>query len=73
MTTNENFEKKIDILYTTILNEQNRDIEREISRKLDRCGLMYRTFSRIKPKESTKKKIEKKREKYIQSHKKCRI
>lgn len=70
MDTNEKFEKQLNRLYETVINAQEKEIEKMICKRLDKCGLMYHTFSRTKEKESTRAKIEKKREIYLQEKKK---
>ena len=70
MNSEDNFEKQLDRLYTTIINTPEKEIEKKIYKKLDKCGLMYRIFSRTKEKESLKSKINRKRDKYIQNGKK---
>lgn len=69
MNSKDKFEKQLDRLYESIINAPEKDLEREISRKLDKCGLMYHTFSRTKEKESVKSKIERKREIYLKNNK----
>lgn len=64
------FEKQLDRLYDTVINTPEKQIERIIYKKLDRCGLMYRTFSRTKEKLSVKSKIERKRSIYLEKEKK---
>ena len=70
MDAKDTFEKQLDRLYNTIINIPEKDIERMIYKKLDKCGLMYRTFSRTKEKESVKSKIERKRNTYLKNSKK---
>lgn len=70
MDSKDIFEKQLDRLYNTIINTPEKDIERMIYKKLDKCGLMYRTFSRTKEKESVKNKIERKRNTYLKNSKK---
>lgn len=64
------FDTQLDRLYTKILDYPEKNLERMICKKLDKCGIMYRSFSRIKEKESVKKKIEKKRKIYLKNGKK---
>ena len=47
-----------------------KEIERDLTDKLDRCGLMYRIFSRQKTKDSLSKKIAKNPHKYSEDGKK---
>lgn len=70
MDTKDNFENQINKLYSAVLNTPEKDIEKLICKKLDKCGLMYRIFSRMKEKESVKKKIEKKKSLYLSNGKK---
>lgn len=69
MNSKDKFEKQLDRLYESIIYAPEKDLERKISRKLDKCGLMYHTFSRTKEKESVKSKIERKRNIYLKSNK----
>lgn len=70
MNSKDNFDKQLEILYNTVINNPDKDIEKLICKKLDKCGIMYRSFSRTKKKESVKEKIEKKREDYLRLGKK---
>lgn len=70
MDSKDKFNTQLDKLYTDIINNPEKDIERTICNRLDKCGIMYRSFSRTKEKESVKKKIEKKRDIYLRDKKK---
>lgn len=63
-------EKQLDWLYSTVMNSPEKDLEKIICKKLDKCGLMYRTFSRTKEKMSVVNKIERKRNTYLKEKKK---
>lgn len=70
MDSKDKFDIQLDKLYTEIINSPEKNIERIICKKLDKCGIMYRSFSRTKEKESVKKKIGKKRDIYLRNGKK---
>lgn len=70
MDSKDKFDTQLDRLYTEIINNPEKNIEKIICKKLDKCGIMYRSFSRTKEKESVKKKIEKKRDIYLHDGKK---
>lgn len=70
MDSKDKFNTQLDKLYDKIINNPEKHIERIICKKLDRCGIMYRSFSRTKDKESVKKKIKKKRDIYLHDGKK---
>lgn len=70
MDSKDKFETQLDRLYSVIINNPEKDIENIICKKLDKCGIMYRSFSRTKEKESVKEKIEKKRGIYLRDGKK---
>lgn len=70
MVSKDEFSTQIDRLYSAIINNPEKDLENIICKKLDKCGIMYRSFSRTKEKESVKKKIEIKRDKYLREGKK---
>ncbi|MCM1214560.1 MAG: (p)ppGpp synthetase [Lachnospiraceae bacterium] len=70
MNPNDDFEKQLDRLYNVVINNPEKEIERMICKKLDKCGLMYRIFSRIKEKASVHNKISKKRDTYLKTQKK---
>ncbi len=70
MNSKEKFEEQLNKLYETIINFPEKEIEKRICKRLDKCGLMYHTFSRTKEKESTRIKIERKSDLYLQKNKK---
>lgn len=70
MVSKDKFDSQLDKLYSTVMNNPEKDIENIICKKLDKCGIMYRSFSRTKEKESVKKKIELKRDIYSRDGKK---
>lgn len=70
MDAKDNFIKQLDRLYGKVMNFQEKELEKRISRRLDKCGLMYRIFSRTKEKESVKSKIAKKQKVYRDKRKK---
>ena len=70
MDSKDKFDIQLDRLYTEIINNPEKYIEKIICKKLDKCGIMYRSFSRTKEKESVKKKMEKKRDIYLRDGKK---
>lgn len=70
MISKDKFDSQLDKLYSAVINNPEKDIENIICKKLDKCGIMYRSFSRTKEKESVKKKIEKKRDIYSSNGKK---
>lgn len=70
MNSKDDFEKQLDKLYSRVINTPEKEIEKFICKKLDKCGIMYRIFSRTKERESVKEKIEKKRALYLSSGKK---
>ncbi|MCM1159151.1 MAG: RelA/SpoT domain-containing protein [Bacteroidales bacterium] len=70
MEYKDNFDEQLDKLYNTVINSPEREIEKIICKKLDKCGMMYRIFSRTKKRESAKDKIEKKRKFYLNDGKK---
>ncbi len=70
MELEKSFEQQLDRLYDTVICTPEKQIERIIYKQLDRCGLMYRTFSRTKEKMSVKSKIQRKRSVYLEKGKK---
>lgn len=70
MVSKDIFDKKLDKLYSTVINIPEKEIEKIICKKLDKCGIMYRVFSRTKERESVKDKIKKKRDIYLSNGKK---
>lgn len=70
MYSEDKFDAQLDRLYTQIINNPEKDIKNFICKKLDKCGIMYRIFSRTKEKESVKKKIKRKRDIYLRDGKK---
>lgn len=66
MNSKDNFDEQLEKLYSAVIYNPGEDIEKIICKKLDKCGIMYRSFSRTKEKVSVKEKIEKKRDKYLQ-------
>ena len=70
MNSKDNFDKQLDKLYNTVIYAPEKDVEKIICKQLDKCGIMYRIFSRSKEKKSVKEKIEKKRTIYLNNGKK---
>lgn len=70
MVSKDKFDTQLDRLYSKIISNPEKDLENIICKKLDKCGIMYRSFSRTKEKESVKKKIEIKRDIYLHDGKK---
>ena len=54
MNSKDNFDEQLEKLYNTVINNPDKDIEKLICKKLDKCGIMYRSFSRTKKKEYVK-------------------
>lgn len=65
MVQEEEFRLKIQELIQELLAlAPEKELQKRIEKRLDRCGIMYRVFSRIKTEESLLLKMQKKREKY---------
>lgn len=71
MLRDEKINIKMQDLYEELLaHAPEKKLQHIIAKKLDRCGIMYRAFSRIKTDESLKMKLEKKKQKYEQENRK---
>lgn len=65
MTKDECFDTRLEDICSKLLAiAPEKEIQKRIEKKLDRCGIMYRIFSRIKEKKSLQMKLESKWEKY---------
>lgn len=71
MTKDKEIKGKLEDIYTELVTSApEKELQKRIERKLNRCGIMYRVFSRIKERKSIDIKLEKKWEKYKSEGKK---
>ena len=64
---NDNFKHSLEAIYGKFLMAPEKEIQNRIEKELNRCGLMYRVFSRCKSQESAYEKLQRKHQKYTES------
>lgn len=64
MKINGKLEEDLEKLFRKLPQTTDREIRKRIEKELNRCGLMYRAFSRCKSEESVKEKLARKYKKY---------